>query len=136
MGSIGWWDQIYLIWQIPNYRFLHNVCLVHSVIRINWFLESVCLCPKVIPLSSFHKTISFSLSQIKNTYRLPYCIYFQFSKSHINLLNLQYCLALCNITSSQCCKYQNIIKFEYCGSDFKGLVTADNYSGHRLIGSL
>ncbi len=56
MGWIGKWDQIYLIWEIPNCHFLPNVCLVDSLIRINRLLESVSLCPKVIPLSSAHCT--------------------------------------------------------------------------------
>ncbi len=29
----------------------------HSLIIISWLLESVCLCPKVIPLSGFHVSI-------------------------------------------------------------------------------
>ncbi len=60
MGSIGLWDQIYLICQIPNYHFLPNVCLVDLLIRINWLLESLSLCPKVIPLSGTHCTTNAS----------------------------------------------------------------------------
>jgi len=51
VGSIGKWDKIYLIWQIPNYHFLVNVCFVLLLIRINWLWKSVSLCPKVILLS-------------------------------------------------------------------------------------
>jgi hypothetical protein len=46
--------SIYLICQIPNDLFLPYVCLVLSLIRINQLLESVSLCPKVIPLSGVH----------------------------------------------------------------------------------
>jgi hypothetical protein len=46
-------------WQIPNYHFTPNVCLVHSLIKINWLLESVYLCPKVIPLSGAYCIIYF-----------------------------------------------------------------------------
>jgi hypothetical protein len=52
-------DQIYLILQIPNQHFLSNVCLVHSLISINRLLESVLLCPKVIPLSDAHCIYNF-----------------------------------------------------------------------------
>jgi hypothetical protein len=54
MGSIGLWDQIYLICQIPNYHFLPNACLVDLLIRINRLLDTLYLCPKVIPLSGAH----------------------------------------------------------------------------------
>jgi hypothetical protein len=43
IGSIGYWDQIYLIWQAPNYHFLPNVCLVirllESITYRNQFLS-------------------------------------------------------------------------------------------------
>ncbi len=54
MGSLSYWDQIYLIWGIQNYHFLPNLCLVDLLIGINLLLESDSLCPKVILLSVAH----------------------------------------------------------------------------------
>ncbi len=56
------WDQLIngiKYWQIPNYHFRANVCSVHLLIRINRLLESVFLCPKVIPLSGAYCIIDF-----------------------------------------------------------------------------
>ncbi len=33
MGSIGYWDQIYLTWEAPNYHFLPNVSLVVRLLK-------------------------------------------------------------------------------------------------------
>ncbi len=32
---------------------------IHFLIIISWLLESICLCPKVIPLSSFYCITNF-----------------------------------------------------------------------------
>jgi hypothetical protein len=44
----------------PNYHFLPIVCLVHLLISISWLLESLSLCPKVIPLSGAQCIYHFS----------------------------------------------------------------------------
>jgi hypothetical protein len=41
----------------PKLPFPTNVCLVDSLIRINRLLESISLCPKVIPISGAHFNI-------------------------------------------------------------------------------
>jgi hypothetical protein len=54
----------YLIWQIPNYHFTPNVCVVHLLISINCFLESVSLWTKMIPLSGAFCNINHNLIKL------------------------------------------------------------------------
>jgi hypothetical protein len=55
MGSIGLWAHFYPDQKVTNFSSIPNFYFdPNSLIGINRLLESICLCPKAIPLNGFH----------------------------------------------------------------------------------
>jgi hypothetical protein len=79
MLSISKWDQIYPDLQVPNYTSIPTVSLKLICLLFSRLLESVCLCPKVIPFAA--STVFYSRSHLKATKKhkmLPVNYYNQF----------------------------------------------------------
>ena len=93
---------------------LPNVCSVDSLIRINRLLESVSLCPKVIPLSGSH-CIS-NRRNLKTCYQIGndhknYDTYFKFKfKNFKNSLCIIKITALVHTCSSFHCLYLSVLR--------------------------
>jgi hypothetical protein len=60
MGSVSQWNQIEPDLPVPNYYFIPKICIyvVHSLIVTIWLMESVWVCPKVVPLNDVYCILS------------------------------------------------------------------------------